>query len=202
VLRNLPALRGRFYRPKTRRPEKIGGLGTIARRRYGISHVLFVPLFVPSTCSRQGRFAIRDRPNGQECAVVAEARMAVALGRLPLTRRGAQRQKWVASRPLVTLRDPSHVCSLHETAVGHNRPFTCVVGRTFRSQLRLVTGHRIVKDECPFIGLSRRWSLNASAAAICSSADNGRPLRCERSGRVVRDHEHGVDTAALEQGRR
>jgi hypothetical protein len=91
VLRNLPALRGRFYRPKTRRPERIGGLRTIARRRCGTSHVLFVP----STCSRQGRFAIRDRPNGRECAVVAEARMAVALGKLPLTRRGGQRQKWV-----------------------------------------------------------------------------------------------------------
>ncbi len=38
--------------------------------------------------------------------------------------------------------------------IGHNPPFTCVGGRTFRCRLCPVTGRPIVKDERSFIGQS------------------------------------------------
>jgi hypothetical protein len=90
----------------------------------------------------------------------------------------------------------------------HNPPFTWVVGRTFRRQLCSLTGHRIVKDECPFIGhcghsrsikfVGRKWPLSRKSNAPCrpSSASGTSPVatavpEAKRSFALTRRRESG-----------
>ena len=117
---------GQRHRPGASRFGRRGSEGQIRDRRVAIR-----PGALADVRRRTSVFGSASAQSGRFSAAIAGGERPSASGRRRSVRPGR-----------------------FQAGPGHNPPFTCVVGRTFRGRLRPATSHPIVEAECSVIGLS------------------------------------------------